>query len=174
MDQLDKKTLDHDKDPLKGVHCADLRPLINYYIQQLVQIKWDVAVHVRYLFFVKPTPRPPKKFQHLTVAEEFAITQLRIGHAQATKAHILSRGPLTTRHQCGQMLTIDHIFLEYAVLQESRDDYYTANSWNNLFETIPETGILYNSLLNHPQMDAFLLLQNAPDLDNSIRLDKSG
>ena len=72
------------------------------------------------------------------------------------------------------MLTIDYILLECAVLKESRDEYYTADSWNTLFETIPETGILYNSSLNHPKMDAVLLLQLAPDLDNSIRLDKFG
>ena len=78
MDQLDKKNLDHDIDPPASVHCADMKTLINSYIQQLVQIKWDVAVHVRDLFVMKPTPRPPKKFQHLTIAEEFPITQFRI------------------------------------------------------------------------------------------------
>ena len=57
------------------------------------------------------------------------------------------------------------MLLECAVLQECRDEYYTAGSLNNLFETIPETcvgnfcqqpdsstwyewsDILYNSLL---------------------------
>ena len=37
--QLAKKTLDHEIDPLVGVHYADLKPLINSYIHQLVQIK---------------------------------------------------------------------------------------------------------------------------------------
>ena len=142
VDQLAKETLDHDIDPLVGVHYADLKPQVNSYIQQLIQIKWDVAVHGRDLYFVKPTLGPPKKFQHLTRAEEVVITRLRIGHTKATKSHILSRGPPTTCHHCGQTLTIDHMLLECAVLQECRDEYYTADSLNTLFETIPETCIV--------------------------------
>ena len=103
VDQLAKETLDRDIDPLVGVHYADLKPRVNY-IQQLVQIKWDVAVHGRDLYFVKPTLGPQKKFQHLTRAEEVVITRLRIGHTKAIKSHILSRGPPTTCHHCGQTI----------------------------------------------------------------------
>ena len=142
VDQLAKETLDLDIHPLMGVHYAGLKPQVNSYIQQLVQIKWDVAVHGRDLYFVKPTLGPPKKFQHLTRAEEVVITRLRIGQTKATKSHILSRGPPTTCHHCGQTLTIDHMLLECAVLQECRDEYYTADSLNTLFETIPETCIV--------------------------------
>ena len=92
VDQLAKETLDHNIDPLANVHHADLKPLGNSYIQQLVQTKWDVAVHGRNLYLLKPTLGPPKKFQYLTRAEEVVITRLRISH---TKAHILSRGPPT-------------------------------------------------------------------------------
>ena len=126
VDQLAKETLDHDKDPLANVHHADLKPLVNSYIQQLVQIKWDVAVHGRDSYLLKPTLGPPKKFQHLTRDEEVVIT-LQIGHTKATKSLILSRGPPTTCHHCGQALTIDHMLLECSVLQESRDEYYTAD-----------------------------------------------
>ena len=38
--------------------------LVNFYIEQLVQIKWDVAVHGTDLYLLKPTLGPPKKFQH--------------------------------------------------------------------------------------------------------------
>ena len=127
-----KEMLDHNIDPLANVHHADLKPLVNSYIQQLVQTKWDVAVHGRDLYLLKPTLGPPKKFQHLTRAEEVVITRLRIGHTKTTKAHFLSRGPPTTCHHCGQTLTIDHMLLECAVLRESRDDYYTADSLNTV------------------------------------------
>ena len=70
------------------------------------------------------------------------ITRLRIGQTKATKSHILSRGPPTGCHHCGQTLTIDHILLECALLQECRDEYYTVDSLNALFETIPETCIV--------------------------------
>ena len=48
---------------------VDLKPLVNSYTQQLVQTKWDVAVHDRYIYLLKPTLGPPQKFQHLTRAE---------------------------------------------------------------------------------------------------------
>ena len=48
----------------------------------------------------------------------------------------------TGRHHCGQTLTIDHMLLECALLQKCRDEYYTVDSLNALFETIPETSIV--------------------------------
>ena len=45
VDQLAKETLDHDIDPLTTVRYADLKPLVNSYIQQEVQTKWDVSIH---------------------------------------------------------------------------------------------------------------------------------
>ena len=115
VDELTKETLDQDIDPLASVHYTDMKPLVNSYIQKLVQTKWDVAVHGRDLYIVKPTLGPTKKFQHLTRAEEVVITRLGIGHTKATKSHILSRGPPTGCHHCGQTLTIDHMLLECAL-----------------------------------------------------------
>ena len=116
-----------------------MKPLVNSYIQKLVQTKWYVAVHGRDLYLVKPTLGSPKKFQHLTRAEEVVITRLWIGHTKATKSHTLSRGTPTGCHHCGQTLTIDHMLLECALLQDCRDEYYRVASLNALFETIPET-----------------------------------
>ena len=61
---------------------------------------------------------------------------------QATKSHIMSQRPPTGCHHCGQTLTNDHMLLECALLQECRDEYYTVDSLNALFETIPETCIV--------------------------------
>ena len=91
---------------------------------------------------MKPTLGPPKKFQHLTRAEEVVVTRLRIGHTKATKSHILSWGPPAGCHHCGQTLTIDHMLMECALLEECRGEYYTVDSLNALFETIPETCIV--------------------------------
>ena len=142
MDQLAKETLDQEIGPLASVHYTDLKPLVNSYIQQLVQNKWDVAVHGGDVYLVKPTLGQPKKFQRLTRAEEVVITRLRIGHTKATKSHTLSLGPPTACHHCGQTLSIDHMLLECAVVQECRDEYYTVDSLNTLFETTPETCIV--------------------------------
>ena len=118
VDQLAKETVNQDIDPLASFNYTDLKPLVNSYIQKLVQTKWDVAVHGRDLYLVKSTLDKPKKFQHLTRAEEVVITRLRIGHTKATKSHILSRGPPTACHHCGQTLSFDHVLWECEVLQE--------------------------------------------------------
>ena len=111
VDQLAKETLEHDKDSLATVHYADLKPVVNSYIQQEVQIKWDVSIHGKHLYLLKPTLGPPKKLKHLTRAEQVVVTRLRIGHTKSTKSHILSRGPPTACQHCGQTLTIEHMLL---------------------------------------------------------------
>ena len=68
VDQLAKEILDHDINPLATVYYADLKPVVNSYIQQEVQIKWDASIHGRDLYLMKPTLGPPKKFKHLTRA----------------------------------------------------------------------------------------------------------
>ena len=61
MDQLRKETFSHDIDPLTTVHYADLKPIVNSNIQQEVQIKWDVSIHGRDLYLLKPPLGLPKK-----------------------------------------------------------------------------------------------------------------
>ena len=53
--QLARETLDYDTDPQASVLCADLKPLVNSYIQQLLQIKWNVPVRGRYICLLKTT-----------------------------------------------------------------------------------------------------------------------
>ena len=54
VDQVAKETLDRlCINPLASLHYR-LKPLFNSYIQQLVQTKWDVAMHGRDLCLVKP------------------------------------------------------------------------------------------------------------------------
>ena len=115
---------------------------MNSFIQQEVQTKWDVSIHGKDLYLLKPTLGPPSKSKHLTRAEEVVITRLRIGHTKVTRSHILSRGPPTACQHSGQTLTIEHMLLECTVLQQIRDDYYTAESLRTLFETILEACIV--------------------------------
>ena len=139
MEQLAKGALDHDIHPLTTVHYADLKPLVNSYIKQKVQTKWDVSIHGSDLYLVKTTLRPP---QNSNTWQELIITRLRIGHTKATKSHILSRGPPTTCQHYGQTLNIEHMLLECTVLQQNRDEYHTVDSLGILFETIPEACIV--------------------------------
>ena len=142
VDQLAKEILDHGIDPLTTVHYIDLKPLVNSYIQQEVQIKWAVSIHGWNRYLLKRTLESPKRFRHLTRAEEIVITRLRISHTKTTQSHILSRWPPTACHHCGQTLTIEHIILECIVLQQNRDEYYTVDSFRTPFATIPEACII--------------------------------
>ena len=86
--------------------------------------------------------RATEEIPDLTRAEEVVMARLWFGHTKAPKSHILFLGPLPVFHHCGQAMTIDHMLLECAVLQECRDGYYTVDSFNALFEIIPETCIV--------------------------------
>ena len=137
VDQLAKETLDQDIDPLANVNYTDMKPLVSSYIQKLVQTKWDVAVHGRDLYLEKPTrateevPAPNQSWRGCNHPTSNWPYQ---GH------QIPYLVPSTTNWL--SPLTIDHMLLECAVLQECRDEYYTVDSLNTLFETIPETCIL--------------------------------
>ena len=111
----------------------------NAFCHTLASLRKGSKCRWRFVIYVMPTTQ---KFQHLTRAKEVVITRLRIGHTKATKSHILSRVPQTACHHCGQTLTIEHVLLECAVLEECHDEYYTVDSLNALFETIPETCIV--------------------------------
>ena len=61
VDQLANKTLDQDIDPLASVHYTDMKPLVNSYIQKMVQTKWDVARHGRDLLSRETNIRTTKE-----------------------------------------------------------------------------------------------------------------
>ena len=89
------------------------------------------------------TLRTFREFQYLTRAENLLTTRLRIGNTKASKPHILSREPSTYCQNFSQTLYVDHIRLECAVLQQSRDGHYTINSFRTLFETISDVWIVH-------------------------------
>ena len=93
VNQLAKESLDRDIDTMARDLHADLKPLIIYHIQQLVQNRWDVSVHGRTFHLLKATLGPPRKFRYLPRAEEVVITRFRIGHTKATESHISGEQP---------------------------------------------------------------------------------
>ena len=44
-DQLARQTIDHDIHPLANVHNATLKPLVNFYIQQVIQISGKMYLY---------------------------------------------------------------------------------------------------------------------------------
>ena len=56
---------------------------------------------------------------------------------QATKSHILSRGPPTACHHCGQTLSIDHMLLEWAVLQNIATNTKQLTHWKLFLRQFP-------------------------------------
>ena len=137
VDQKAKESLDLEIDPRLDIHYADLKPQVNAYVQQLIQVKWDVEVHGTDLYLIKPNLAQPIKYKHLTRAEEVVMTRLRIGHTKATKGHIVSGGPPSVCHHCGSTLTREHMLLECDTLQDTRQEYYDVDSLMTLFECIP-------------------------------------
>ena len=141
-DKLAKESLGLNIDALLGIYHADLKPQVNAYVQQLMQVKWDVEVHGRDLYLLKANLAPPDRYKHLERAEEVAMTRLRIGHCKATKGHIVSRGPPAVCHHCGSTLSREHILLECGTVQELRGEFYEADSLTSLFECVRPLAII--------------------------------
>ena len=141
-DKLAKESLGLNIDALLGIYHADLKPQVNAYVQQLMQVKWDVEVHGRDLYLLKANLAPPDRYKHLKRAEEGAMTRLRIGHCKATKGHIVSRGPPAVCHHCGSTLSREHILLECGTVQELRGEFYEADSLTSLFECVRPLAII--------------------------------
>ena len=55
----------HKVHPILKRHYADLKALVNTYIQSLAQTKWDVSVHGRNFYLWKPNVGTPKKYGYL-------------------------------------------------------------------------------------------------------------
>ena len=101
MDQLAKGTL---------WQFFTVQQLINFYIQQEGYIKWDVSLHGRELYQLKPTLGSRNKFQYLTRAQEVVITWLRLGLSRP-------KGSLSYHEDRSQIaLTIENVHLECTVL----------------------------------------------------------
>ena len=180
VDQLAKETLDQDLDP--SGKCPLYRSEATSQLLHSAVGSNQVGCSCTWqksLILWNQYWGPPKKFQHLTRAEEVVITWLLVGHTRATKSHILSQWPPNVCHHCGQTLTIDLMLLECAVLQECCDEYYTADSLNILLKTIPKTCIveflwevgffyliwtviLYNFSLESPPIWCSLLTSTSP------------
>ena len=96
---------------------------------------WNGGTHARYPICrdLNKSAVAPKTHPDWHAQKRFCFTGIY---------RTLSSGPPNVCHHCGQTLTIDHMLLECAVLQECRDEYYTADSLNTVFETIPETCIV--------------------------------
>ena len=75
VDKLAKESLDLDIDTPLGIYHAGLKPQVNAYVQQLMQVKWDVEVHGRDLYLMKANLTPPFRYKHLKSAEEVIMTQ---------------------------------------------------------------------------------------------------
>ena len=64
------------------------------------------------------------------------------GHTKAVNSSILSPGLSTAFHHYEQTLAIDQMLLQCAILQESRNKYYTVDALKTFFGTIPRPCIL--------------------------------
>ena len=74
VEQLATEILDQDIDPLASAHYTDLKPLVNSYIRQLVQTKWDVSMPgkdhwgypswSRFFKLLRQAHNPGRKWKH--------------------------------------------------------------------------------------------------------------
>ena len=62
--------------------------------------------------------------------------RLQIGHSRLTHSYLLSGDDSPTCQSCGIQLTVKHILVECANLQDIREKYFTASSLADLFNRV--------------------------------------
>ena len=124
-DKAAKEALDLPDDEIvrTGLPYSDFKPHIRKYWQETWQNTWEGAANSMYPVH----PSLPYKFPNsiLSRHEEWVYTRIHIGHTRLTHGHRLNLNeepPLC--EGCGEQITIHHLLIECADLDEVRREYY--------------------------------------------------
>ena len=174
MDQLAKETLDQDIDPLASIHYTDLKPLVNSYIQQLVQTKWDVAVHGRYLLSSETNTGATEEIPALNQSwrgcnhstSNWPYQGHQVPYLVLRTADGLSALWLNTEHWPYAPGVCSVTGMSWVILHSWIIEYSLRDNSQDLYSGIPvRSGILLSDMMQFVNFDL------PPDLDNIIRLE---
>ena len=68
--------------------------------------------------------------------DSILLNRLRIGHSRLTHSYFLSGDDSPTCQSCGIPLTVKHILVQCANLQDIRERYFTVSSLADLFDRV--------------------------------------
>ena len=153
-DQGAKRALRREVAPQFQIPHQDLYPVVNAFVKQRWQRRWDMSHAKRpiKLHTIQPS-LPPSSTQttipNLTRREECVYHRLRIGHTRITHKYLFEqRGPNKippSCHFCGdpeETLTVQHILVDCAEFRYVRPRYYNTPDLNFLFNNINPKQIL--------------------------------
>jgi ribonuclease HI len=131
VDRLAKSSIDEERDKHFKFLSHDLRHQINKKIELEWERQWLETDTSNKLRFIKDNTQKWSKLNFLTRGESIKLTRLRIGHAVFSHSHLISKAP-PLLCQCGESLSVRHIFHVCGVHSETRDNFnITLNSLIN-------------------------------------------
>ena len=88
------------------------------------------------LHSIYPTVGIVKRSKNISRYDSVLLNRLRIGHSRLTHSYLLSGDDSPSCQSCGIPLTVKHILVECANLQDIREKYFTVSSLADLFDRV--------------------------------------
>lgn len=139
VDRLAKKALSIERRVGKIPHL-DARSKIKRTIRKEWERQWSLP-SLNKLKELKPKLEPRKHYG-LNRKNEVRLTRLRIGHTAFTHKHLFDNGDIPRCNPCNCNLTVKHILVECAQLENIRKQYYTQRDMRALFAEVDPRDIL--------------------------------
>ena len=138
-DKASKQALNQQVSP-NMVPYTDCIPFIIKYIYNSWQNKWNELAHNKLYEIQTVFGKIPAFINHRK--DDSAIRRLRIGHTYFTHGYLLRGEPGPECIPCASTLTVKHILIECVDFSETRNEFYTTDTYKELFEKVPSSQIL--------------------------------
>ena len=125
----------------RHIPFTDSRCGIRQFIMNRWQATWQNATSNK-LRQIKPSVSEVTPSYGTVRKEEVVLCRARIGHTYLTHCHLLKGEPAPECEHCHSPLTVKHILLECNHYTVTRNQYYTVDSLNSLFNQVEAASIL--------------------------------
>lgn len=140
VDKAAKLSLNLQESKIK-LPSTDLKPLINQFIYSKWQTSWNNTLHNK-LYSIKPSLGDSPLAYRAVRREEVVLARCRIGHTRLTHSYLLNREEQPECVFCVEPLTVKHLLLDCVDLALARQQYFSVNTMNQLFNTVPHSDII--------------------------------
>jgi len=112
--------------------ARELIPCVSKFCLEEWQDIWDCCEGNK-LHSINPTVGIVKHSKNISRYDSVMLNRLRIGHSRVTHSYLFSGDDSPACQSCGIPLTVKHMLVECANLQDIREKYSTVSSLADLF-----------------------------------------
>jgi len=121
--------------------ACELMPSVSKFCLDEWQDIWDCCEGNK-LHSIYPTVGIVKHSKNISRYDSVVLNRLRIGHSRLTHSYLLNDDDSPTCQSCGIPLTVKHILVECANLQDIREKYFMVFSVADLFKRVDNPTVI--------------------------------